>query len=906
MTDHGATQSFRIPIYVNEPTGNPRVLSEPVSLGVPFRQGDVVTVEEITLRDNNGMTLPCQKKILARWPDKTIKWILLDFLVTIQSSVKNTFWLEKSKAASTNHTKIETDKIEVSQQNERLTVDTKTALIQLDTSEPILFRWFDKTNRNEPFCTCQALLTHKNGQILKPKIHSITIKESGPIKATISITGSFSSETHQPSCHFSCNFTLYAGKSDIVVDVTLQNPNTSVHTGGLWDLGDPASIYFQDFKLLIRTKTMNSVQLSYVTEGDDFRSCTASDYFEIYQESSGGKHWKSTNHINKDGIVPFTFNGYKVFKDGSEVSSGLRASPVITLKGPSEKIIICGIKQFWQNFPKALRATQEGFAIKLFPDNFPDSYELQGGEQKTHTIYLNFDAKNENAISFLYWLNNPLLVSLSPEWYTTTKVFSYFHTYSWSDCGLIDTWIKGAITGPDSFITQREVIDEYGWRNFGDIFANHEIQEQLTPPESLISHYNNQYDILYSSLIQFARTKNKRWLELASNLATHIMDIDIYRTENDRAEYNNGLFWHTNHFLDAATATHRSMSKEHIRITGASNYGGGPSLEHLYINGLITYHLFTGDTLARDTAIKMGDIVLRQLYGSRVFLENTEKIIREIIKRLRSITSKNNSLHSYGLLDGPGRGSGNSLHALLDLYALTNERKYILGAEKIIRACMHPKDDIGERNLLNAEFRWSYTIFLQALIKYIDIKKLNNDEDHMFHYSIECLNSYAAWMEEHEYPFLDAKEKLDAPNFATRSAQELRKANVLLIAAFHSTSREQTEKFQQKAKLFFERTLRDLTNLSTRKSARPMAILMQNGGIYSYFQNQNLLKGNTTKSTNSLLFNFGTPQKDSFFASLRLLLPFLFTSFFNIKISKEILWLKRRYAELRKTNNIKN
>src|SRR5690606_13414325 len=63
---------------------------------------------------------------------------------------------------------------------------------------------------------------------------------------------------------------------------------------------------------------------------------------------------------------------------------------------------------------------------------------------------------------------------------------------------------------------------------------------------------------------------------------------------------------------------------------------------------------------------------------------------------------------------GPGRGGGNSLAALLDALQLTGDRAYLDKAEELIRRIIHPADDIPARNLLDAERKWFYTMFLQA------------------------------------------------------------------------------------------------------------------------------------------------------------------------------------------------
>ena len=49
--------------------------------------------------------------------------------------------------------------------------------------------------------------------------------------------------------------------------------------------------------------------------------------------------------------------------------------------------------------------------------------------------------------------------------------------------------------------------------------------------------------------MQFLRTGDARWWRLMDDLARHVRDIDIYHTREDKAAYNGGLFWHTNHYM---------------------------------------------------------------------------------------------------------------------------------------------------------------------------------------------------------------------------------------------------------------------------------------------------------------------------------------------------------------------
>ena len=177
-------------------------------------------------------------------------------------------------------------------------------------------------------------------------------------------------------------------------------------------------------------------------------------------------------------------------------------------------------------------------------------------------------------------------------------------------------------------------------------------------------------------------------------------------------------------------------------------------------------------------------------------------------------------------LDGPGRASGNTISVMLDAFVLTGSDKYLSLAEQVIRQCIHPEDDIGSRDLLDVENRWMYTIFLQELGNYLDLKTELGQQDEMFAYARSTLLHYADWMVEHEYIYLDKAEKLEYPN-ETWAAQELRKGAVLLQAACYTKSEQQKTIFRQAAEHFLTGGLRRLQAFPTGDLLRPLALLLK-------------------------------------------------------------------------------
>jgi hypothetical protein len=464
--------------------------------------------------------------------------------------------------------------------------------------------------------------------------------------------------------------------------------------------------------------------------------------------------------------------------------------------------------------------------LGLFPRQFGARYELQAGEQKTHTVYLSFgDAAGFERI------HHKLVVRSTPEWYAEAQALSYLTPRrQFSECRetveLLEKLIDTAVQGDNTFFDRREIIDEYGWRNFGDIYADHEAIGH-TGDRPLVAHYNNQYDVIQGAVIQYLRSGNMRWFELASDLAKHVIDIDIYHTSKDRKEFNGGFFWHTQHYADAATATHRAYSKMSCGDKSRYQAGGGPSSEHNYTTGLLHYYFLSGDLAAKETVKGLADWVINMDRRSEGFLGFFDR-------RPRGLSSMTVSADYHG----PGRGCGNSINALLDAFLLTRDKNYWAKAEELIRRSIHPRDDIAGRDLGDVEHRWSYTVFLQVLGKYLDLKIDMGDLDYMYVYAKESLLHYACWMLNHEVPYTRVLDKVEIPT-ETWPAQDIRKSNVFKFAAKYSDEPLRT-KFLKKSDFFFDRCVNDLLEFKTCTLTRPIVLLMTNGHMQSYFLAQQI------------------------------------------------------------------
>ena len=115
-------------------------------------------------------------------------------------------------------------------------------------------------------------------------------------------------------------------------------------------------------------------------------------------------------------------------------------------------------------------------------------------------------------------LEKPLFAAASPAYYCGTGAF-----------GLLLPATPGRFPEAEKFFSEsfashlatREKTSEYGWMSFGDWFG-----------ERVWNWGNNEYDIAYTTAMQFARTGNPDYLKRAREMARHFTTVDLYQTDD--------------------------------------------------------------------------------------------------------------------------------------------------------------------------------------------------------------------------------------------------------------------------------------------------------------------------------------------------------------------------------------
>lgn len=780
--------------------------------GAPIARGNAPHGVSFCITDEYAQALPAQFEVIAAWPDGSAKWVLVDCLVTLEKNCSKLLSLQlataESSAVSENADLVVADD----------TIEGSFGMLNFKASRgasSLLEQMLVTPGQNTIAARLNLVLIDASGNRRDCCVDRVTLVRDGPLRSTLEVSGGFAGGSSASELVFTARIDIVSNAAELHLDIDIWNPRAAIHPNNCWDLGDLGSVTFQSISLeLLLPSDVSRVSW---TEGRQARiqQLDLSDEWTLQQVSSGGENWDSTNHIDSEGNLTVARRGYVVRHENQEIGSGYRAEPVVeaTVDGTHAAV---SVVDFWQNFPTSISCTKRVLGVGLFAACGDNLFEIQGGERKRHEVVMSFAGVEDGSLITRHKLMTD--VAVDPKFVAASRAMPYFVPSSddqrFAAC---NSYVRSIVEGDKTFKSAREVIDEYGWRNYGELYADHEAigSDSVTP---IISHYNNQYDFVAAAALHYLRSGDTRWYDLLRAAARHHRDIDIYHTDRDRIAYNGGLFWHTDHYKDAATATHRTYSR---RNATNGDYGGGPSNEHNYTTGFLYFYWLTGDVTAREAVISLATWVLQVDDGA---LSIFAPISNDSTGRASSTAEPG--------YHGPGRGAGNSINALLDAWQLTGERPFMQKIEELVARCVHPQDNIDELGLDDPESRWSYLVFLQVLGKFLAIKEEYLEFDYHYYYARDCLLHYAHWVLNNEVPYKEVLHKVDKPT-ETWPAQDIRKCHIMHLASKYD-SEPANKHFQERADFYYKRCLDDLLQFDTAYLCRPRVIIAGYGHIHEF------------------------------------------------------------------------
>ena len=733
--------------------------SQPVWTGVPLPQGALKDTAALRLLDDAGKAVPAQFDVEARWTDGSIQWVLVSFFTsagagpTAQYTMVNDAAVEAPAIATPVKGDVDTNSVDVKTGPMLLRVTTHAfaglSQVWLDVDR-------DGKLTSEEMITADdnhagIFATGKDGKVYSSRLGKVSKAEmelNGPLHAVLAIHGDLrNADDREPLLEYTMRLHAFAGSSLVRAVVTVHNPHAAgrPEDGARWVLGQSGNVLIKGLEYVQPIRFAEGHRMfSMSPEPGKMLDRIPLEPVSLYQDSSGGENFFHRAHINRDNEIPISFRGYKLFYKDRQIEDGLHASPWLEVADMRWAIGVA-VPNFWQNFPKSLSLDNDGMLhVGLWPRQWADLHELQGGEQKTSEFWLYFrhrrrpeaparDGSTPASMSAAARAERRNVMPLDREMLPALleRPFVMASADAYAASGAVDpivprqknqfdayeAVVAAGVNGVSNLFKDRERADEYGWRSYGDTPANNEADQTGSPYAGLIccSHYNNEYDLGFGMMMQAMRTVNfdpklaRAWYELAIDGLWHEADIDIYHTQEDPSPiYNGGTFTHTSHGVDVGRATHRGAPTDEMwgKLDWPWAKGSTPEAGHFRNRGILTAYLITGDRHLFDAAMDVTGLVAWKITNDK-----------------------------FAQLEVPTRDNGNNLQILLDSYLLTGDEKYLPLAAKLVATLTREEvlkrfgaDYLTKGGGQNAG--WGLALYLKTLGRYIQVlqaKGLNAD-----------------------------------------------------------------------------------------------------------------------------------------------------------------------------------
>ncbi len=508
-----ALDDARVPMTAVTPLGRVMVRAgsagprrtEPLTFGVPLPRGRVHDVATLTI-DSGGAPLPTQARALDHWADGSVRWALIDTRAEVRSEGAVLVVRDDLAAPPVTHpltVTITARQASVTSGDTRIDLDLERGhpfVAVLDGDRPVI-----------DAARAAVRILAADGQPMPVRFAAITAEVAGPLRVVLCVDGEASGATGS-RIDVRLRLTFLAGLPVMGLELALRNPQAAAHPGGFWELGDPGSIRLREVAVDVPLPGAAGAIFASLERGAPLQAAELP--FTLTQHSSGGEHWASAVHVNSAGAVTLERRGYTTHA-GRVEGAGLRATPLIAAEHDGGVVWVAA-EHFWEVFPKALAVAADGLVrVACLPEG-RDAHELQGGERCDYEFWI---AWGEDGIagSPLEWRRSPSTALPEAAAVGEAERLPGLEAAEPAENPVYEELIGAALDGDDTFLAKRERIDEYGWRNYGDLYADHENGSE--PGRQIVSHYNNQYDPIHGLTVQALRHDDHRWWDQARALA---------------------------------------------------------------------------------------------------------------------------------------------------------------------------------------------------------------------------------------------------------------------------------------------------------------------------------------------------------------------------------------------------
>ena len=580
-TDLAAAQSrtgkARFPLLLRRPAPGPGPW--PVSVGVPFPQGALGSDAEIRLVGRRRAEMPLQTRTLARWPDDSVRWALLDF----QSHGGSGYTVEYGRDVARAQPGAPLD---VAQSRTGIVVNTGPIRVEFPKGSAVFpgivsLRQADGTYRRITFSMPAPAVTLVAGdgtRYVSGRPDAVTLEEAGPERVCIRIDVRHRS---RGKALFRSVFRahLFRGSGALRVLHTFENDRIDAEFTGIRELRLRADL-------------------------------------DVGADPAGEAGGRRVGSLNAQPVCLRQTHDdrYAVAQGGRVVARGRRAEGSLDLAG-KEAGVALAVRDFWQNYPKGIGLDRGGITFEVCPplgkDDYPRGgeledrlyyylldgrYKLKHGVSRTHEVWFHFRPGGATAPQgFHENVQSPPLFSVSPETFNRSRAVTRLPSRERSPVPPYEAWVEAA---REAYAADREESRAYGMLNYGDWFG-----------ERTYNWGNLEYDASWCFLQEYLRGGDPAFYTWAEEAARHLVDVDTcHHSPNPKAageQYTHCVGHVGGYYPDG--------------YRERAIFGGRWSPSHTWVEGLFLHHLLSGDPRSIEGAMKTSGLMAGEMVNDYDF-----------------------------------------------------------------------------------------------------------------------------------------------------------------------------------------------------------------------------------------------------------------------------------------------
>ena len=406
--------------------------SGPVSVGVPLESNSGIT--DVSQLGMSGATA-AQFRVLARWPNGAIRWVLADFQADVSAGGTASGVSLTTGTGSFGGGNLATDN------GTTIQVSTGTASFTIRKSP---FRVFDQVSvgatnivsaGGEGFVVVDASGTRYTSA--NDPGATVVVEENGPVRSVIRAMGTLRSSTGARLCEYLVRLHFYRGKSYVRAWASMKNAK-----GG----GPATTFLFNSAEIVVPLALGTGPRFQTSTSRGAVNDALASgETAYVFQARSSLYDWVENSYA--ESPISTTQNGVEVRKVGGTVYQALSGNVAdfadgwASLEDGSGKGVTIALRWMPQFGPAGLEVGADGHAsVELFSKrNAKTGIKFAWGAYETREMMFNFYATPPaNRSAAMYELQYPLAARAPLAQYASggaifgeTKLASVSEQQSW-------------------------------------------------------------------------------------------------------------------------------------------------------------------------------------------------------------------------------------------------------------------------------------------------------------------------------------------------------------------------------------------------------------------------------------------------------------------------------------------